>query len=91
MSSLFSVDWNWRFWRLDPCANCGKNTWRRDWVFAKKTRGRARYECFYCGNDLYPGGAVNQTLEAAIRGNGTELGASSSGSGGRNITDDDQG
>lgn len=61
MSSLFSADWNWRFYRLDECV-CGRNVWRKDWDFHKSSRGRDRYSCFYCGRDVYPGGAVSAAL-----------------------------
>ena len=64
---MFGIDWNWQFYELDPCGKCSANVWRKDWVFAKKSGGRSRYECIYCGNDLYPGGAVNDRLAGISR------------------------
>lgn len=72
---LFSMEWNNRYWRLDPCLNCRANVWNRDWVFTKQSRGRHRYSCFYCGTDVYPGGAINEALGGNILPEAPDVGA----------------
>jgi hypothetical protein len=34
---------------IGPCPNCKDNLWKRDY----QHRRLKRYECFYCGADLY--------------------------------------
>lgn len=51
------------FFDILPCSNCKGNVWEHDWVFwAQSGKKRHRYECFYCGQDYYPGGPVNYLL-----------------------------
>ena len=52
---LFSCDWNTTFYRLDPCPKCSANTWKKDWIFSKRSRHRDRYSCFVCGYDQFTG------------------------------------
>lgn len=46
-----------------PCGNCNANTWHKDLIVDLKTRGRrSRFSCVYCGEDVWPGGALRPSL-----------------------------
>lgn len=47
------------FYKITNCANCKANTWKRDSV-ARRVR---RYECFYCGEDIF----LNRPVPGILR------------------------
>jgi hypothetical protein len=47
------------FYSLGPCPNCETDFWSDDLLFEMRSKGRKRYSCVTCGQDCYPGGAIN--------------------------------
>jgi hypothetical protein len=55
---MFSLDPIQYFYEIGPCPNCKANLWQQDSLVLTRHK-RERYYCFYCGQDYWPGGAIN--------------------------------
>lgn len=61
-----------QFYSLGPCSNCKSDFWSRDYLFEKRSKGRLRYACVYCGDDYIPGAALNDRQAGRSPANQTE-------------------